>query len=214
MDSFSHVARPYPEDSFVIVIGRQYGSGGRSIGKFLADSLGIPYYDKSLLQEAAESMGISRRIFESRDEKRPSMLRSLLAYTYGSNGAQFDSASLNSENLYRAQSMVIDEIAHRGSCVIVGRTADYILRSHPRLLSIFLHAPIEHRAANVAKRGESDDYEDAADMARRHDKNRQSYYNYYTNRNWGAADNYHLSIDTSIVSPDAILHLVSDILKQ
>lgn len=199
---------------FVIVIGRQYGSGGRSIGKQLADDLGVPYYDKSLLQEAAERMGMSLKLFEKRDERRPSILRSMLNFTYGSNGASYDSANISSENLYRAQSDVIREIARRGSCVIVGRTADYVLRDHPGLISIFLHAPLPHRAANVAKREETSDYEEAAEIAQRHDKNRESYYNYYTNRNWGDADNYHLSIDTSRVHYEAIAAMLRAIIEK
>lgn len=198
---------------FVIVIGRQFGAGGRTLGKKLAEKLGVPYYDKELLAEAAESLGFSQDIFQKADEKRPSMLRSFLSFNLGSPSASFDNNSLNDDNIYRAQSNVIRAICKKGSCVIVGRTADYVMREHPGLLSIFIHAPEEHRAKAIVERGEAASMDEAVDKVRKIDKSREGYYNYYTNRNWGRASNYDLTFDSGRVSSDKIINLILDLME-
>lgn len=200
-------------ENFVLVIGRQYGAGGRSLGKKIAQSLGVSYYDKELLSEAAESMGFDSEIFSQKDEKRPSFLRSILSFNYGSLNASIPSETLSSENIYKFQSDVIRSIAAKGSCVIVGRTADYILRDHKNLLSIFINAPIEHRAKLIHQRGEVDSIEKATEKAKKIDKSRESYYNYFTNQHWGRADNYHLTFDSSRISPESIVNLIQQHLK-
>ena len=204
----------YPKDSFVIVIGRQFGSGGRMIGRKISEALGVPYYDKSLLKEAASDLGFNPHIFHEADEKRPSFLRSLLHLNYGAAGAPHDTSSLSNEGLYTAQSRVVRKIAERGSCVIVGRTADHILKDHPKLVSLFLHAPIEDRARRVAGRGDAEAIEKAISMANHTDRKRESYYNYFTGRRWGFSDNYTMSIDSSKGSPESIITLIKDILNR
>lgn len=199
---------------FVIVVGRQYGAGGKGLGKKLAEILGVPYYDKELLSETADSLGFSKDLFIKADEKKPSLFRSFLSFNYGSPSAAFSSYVLSDDNLYRAQSRVIKTIAEKGSCIIVGRTADYVLRDHPGLLSIFVHAPLEHRAKMVMERGEAKSIEEAAEKARKLDRSRESYYNFFTNRNWGHADNYHLSFDSSVVPLDTIAELIAAHIKQ
>ncbi len=198
------------DGNYLIVIGRQYASGGRRIGRWIAERLGIPFYDKSLLAKAAEHMGFSAEMFARTDEKRPSMLRSLLMLNYGAQSAGFQDSGVSSESLYSYQSEVIRQICGQGSCVIVGRTADYVMRDHPRMISIFIHAPLERRAANMVESGECASPEKAAEKARKTDRERESYYNYYTNRTWGHADNYHLSIDSTRVSPEALLAIIKD----
>lgn len=202
------------ETGYVIVIGRQYASGGRRIGKFIADSLGIPFYDKILLDKAAEHIGFSAGMFLKADEKRPSILRSLLQLNYGSQSSGFQDSGVSSEALYRYQSEVIRHICEQGPCVIVGRTADYVMRNHPRMLSIFVHAPIQSRVKTIINRKETNSEERAAEMARKIDRDREAYYNYYTNRNWGRADNYHLSIDSSRISDQQILSFVKDFISK
>lgn len=193
--------------NFTVVIGRQFGSGGRKIGRMLADRLGIDYYDKELLHEAARGFGFSTDIFDANDEKRPSLFKSLLQAAYGVT-TQAEANPLSGEAIYAAQSKVIRAIAEKGSCVIVGRTADYVLRDNPRCASIFIHAPIGHRANAVVSRGEASNIEQGAEMARKADKKRESYYNYFTGRRWGHSDNYHLSIDASTMSVDNIVELL------
>lgn len=193
-----------PSD-IIIVIGRQFGSGGRHIGKRLAEDLNLRYYDKEVLSECASRLGFRREIFDRYDEKRPSMFRSLLANAFGDSCVNCDLSG----DLYRAQSRVIRELADadRGA-VFVGRSADYILRDFPHLVSIFLHAPLRHRAMSIVKRGDSSSVTEAMESARRQDRNREEFYNFFTNRNWGQADNYHLSIDSSLFDSEAIVDII------
>lgn len=195
-------------DPFVVAIGRQFGCGGREIGKMIAEALGAAYYDKTLLSKAAETFGFSKDIFDRADEKRPSWLRSLLQYNYGVENAVSEFSDIDNEGLYKAQSGVIRQLTQQGSCVIVGRTADYILRDHPRLISIFLHAPERHRAQKLIDRNDAKDLESAISMAKKMDNARDSYYSYYTNKRWGAASTYHLCVDTSLFSPEEIIDLI------
>lgn len=201
-------------EKFLIVIGREYGSGGRRIGKMLAERLGVSYYDKTLLSEAASRLGYSPEIFASKDEKRPSLLRSMLSFNLGAPTANIGGSTMSDEKIYEYQSRIIKEICERESCVIVGRTADYVMREHPNMLSLFVHAPREHRAEAVIRRGETTDMREAMDITTRNDRNRASYYNYYTNREaWGRASNYHLSFDSSRLSDEAILATVRAMLS-
>lgn len=201
------------EEKILIVIGRQFGSGGRRIGKLISQALGISYYDKTLLIEAGKQMGMRADLFERADEKRPSLLRSLLSFTYGSANADVVNGPMSDERIYSLQSKVIRNICERESCVIVGRTADYVMREHPRMLSIFIHAPLEHRIDNIIGNGDSDSRDAASSMAMKRDHERQSYYNYYTNRDaWGKASNYHLSFDSSRISDEVIISVIKDML--
>ncbi|MDE6094648.1 MAG: cytidylate kinase-like family protein [Muribaculaceae bacterium] len=193
--------------SFVIVIGRQFGSGGRKIGKLVSKRLGYEYYDKELLAEAAQSLGFSQDIFAAHDERKPSPLKSLLQGIYGI-ADNFHDTSICGESLYHAQSEVIKKICEKGSCVIVGRTADYVLRHHPGLISVFLHAPIEKRARQIVGRGDAPDLDSATDMAKKNDRKRESYYNYYTGGGWGKASSYHLSIDASSIRDEDIVDMI------
>lgn len=219
MHSINHLSnhtldKPLPDSNILIVVGRQYGSGGRRIGKMLADRLGIDYYDKTLLSKAAERLGYSTDIFSCKDEKRPSLLRSLLTFNYGSTSGQMTDAPMSDEKLYEFQSNVIRDICRNNSCVIVGRTADYIMRDHPRMLSIFIHAPLEKRGEAVFKRDSVKDLKEAMSRASRFDRDRASYYNYYTNSDrWGKADNYHLTFDSSKMPDETIVQIVCSMLR-
>lgn len=206
--SNSDTYQPLPS-GFVITIGRQFGCGARDIGHRIAETIGMEYYDKTLLSQAAAHMGFHKSIFDSADERRPSWLRSLLQLNYGSSSSMCDLPVLGPEGVYRMQSEVIKRLPETSDCLIVGRTADYLLRDHPGLISIFLHAPLEARIPNIIARGDAKGESEAAELARKYDRNRESYYSYYTNRKWGAAENYHLSIDTSVFSPDEITDIVT-----
>lgn len=200
--------------NFLIVVGRQYGSGGRKIAEAVANSLGVPYYDKRLLSEAAESLGLSSRIFAHIDEKKPSFLRSLLQLNYGAVSSNYTDDTMSREGLYQTQSEVIREIAAKGPCVIVGRTADHLLRDHPGLLSVFIHAPLEERAKFILSRGETDSIYTARERAQKIDKQRENYYNYFTGRRWGVSDNYHLSIDSAAVSHEHAADIIKIVLDR
>lgn len=199
--------------NFVIVIGREFGSGGRTIGKLLASRLGIDYYDTELLQKAAESQGLNPEIFKDHDEKKPSVLKVLLQGAYGI-ADNFHTVPFSGVSMHNSQCKVIKDICKKGSCVIVGRSADRILCNHPRMLSIFLHSPLETRAQRIVKRGEASTIEEACEIARQHDRRRESYYNFYSgDKKWGAASNYHLSLDTSKFDNDTILEIILSLIK-
>lgn len=194
------------DNNIVVVIGRQFGSGGRRIGRLVAQKLGAAYYDKELLLEAAVQFGFTREALANADEKRPSAIRWLLQATYGAREAFCSDSCM--EGTYSAIAEVIKEISRKGPCVIVGRTADYILRDNPRMLSVFLHAPIHHRVNTLMSRGDFEAPERASEAARKADRQRESFYNYFTGRRWGHADNYHLCIDSSRISEDAIANFI------
>lgn len=197
----------------MIVIGREYGSGGREIARRVAQTLGFGYFDRELLSESSRRYGFSPDLFASRDERRPSALRSLLHFGYGVSDI-YNTSTLSSEGIYKAQSEVIRSLSEEGDCVFVGRTADYVLRDHPRMLSVFIHAPLEERVRRLIARGDAADEREAAEVARRMDRNRADYYNYFTGRSWGEASNYDLSIDASRWSPDEVARIISDLHRQ
>lgn len=190
----------------VIVIGRQFGSGGREIARLVADKLGHRYFDREILSEAAVRCGFSPDLFASRDEKRPSALRSLLQFGYGL--SETYSSGISSELIYKHQSEVIRSLAEEDGCVFVGRTADYVLRYHPRLLSVFIHAPEEDRAARIISRGDCSDQRQALELARRMDRKRADYYNYFTGRQWGSGSNYDLCINASRFSVERVAEMI------
>lgn len=195
----------------IIVIGRQFGSGGREIGRLLAKRLGVPYYDKELLLEAAKRLGFRHELLEKADERRPSRFRALIDAGYGS--PTFGLAGLGRDRIYLAQSEVIRRIVAEGPCVIVGRTADYIARDDSRLTSIFLHCDDAARARRIVGRHDCADEEAAIEMAHKRDQHREKYYNYFTGRRWGHAANYHLTLDVSRLTADAAVSLIMQFLE-
>lgn len=201
------------EKDFVIVIGRQFGSGGREIGRRIAEKLGIPYFDKNLLAEAAKAFGFDKDVLADADEKRPSFIRTFLGSSYGNTSDFGCWGSLSPDALYDVQSRVIGRICHAGPCVIVGRTADYIACELTNLFSVFIHSPEAHRARRIVMRNDAADEAEAIRIAKKADSKRESYYNYYTGRRWGAASNYHLSLDASMLSMEETVDLIISFLK-
>ena len=195
-------------DEKIIVIGRQYGGTGRKTGRSLAEKLGLPYYDKEIINKVSAKYGYDPDILHRADEKKPSPFRSMLLGKYGVMD-MYATSPLSRESLYEAQTSVIRQICGEGSCVIVGRTADYIMRDHPGLISVFIHAPKEWRAQNLIKRGEATSMQDALAKIKKADGDREGYYNYFTGRKWGSADNYHMSIDASLIDPDEMVELIA-----
>lgn len=197
-------------DNFVITIGRQFGSGGRDLGQRLAKALGIRYYDKEILHEAARQAGVSAEFFEKSDERFPSFLHGIFSFALGYNAMNLyaGSTSISHENLYKAQSDFIQSTAEKESCVFVGRSADYVLRDHPRCVNIFVHAPIEERVRRIMQRGDCPTPEKARAHAEKMNRLRADYYNFYTDKTWGAAESYDLSIDTSLMPMDDIVEII------
>lgn len=186
------------EKQIIITIGRQFGSGGRIIGKKLAEQLGIAYYDKELINLASKESGICGEFFEKADEKNSGSLLKALAMGFSMNNAIFQSNDyLSNESLFQIQSDVIRKVAGQGSCILVGRCADYILREFPDCVNIFISASLEDRILRTMEYNNQFERKTAEEYVRKADKSRASYYNYYTDKVWGAAESYDLCINSS-----------------
>lgn len=199
----------------VYTIGREFGSMGLHVGKKLAERLGIKYYDKELLQQAAKDSGFCEEIFENHDEKpTSSFLYSLVMDTYSAGNyvaTPFLDMPLN-HKIFLAQFDTIKKIAENESCVIVGRCADYALANHPDVLNIFVRADLEDRIKIISKRMDLTENK-AKDLILKNDKQRASYYNYYTSKKWGDTSSYDLMINTSKISVDNAVDLILDFRK-
>lgn len=196
----------------IITISRQYGSGGREIGERIAEKLGIPFYDNSLIQKATEASGFSPVHFEDVEKNaRNSFLYSIVR------GIQYHNSNTGiwslEDSIYMTQANVIRDIASKGSCVIVGRCSDYILADDPDLVKVFVYAPIEARVKTCVER-EGLDEARAADIIKGKDKRRQNYYNYHADTKWGEATNYHICIDSSFTGIEAAAEAVVEIVKK
>lgn len=200
----------------VVTIGRQFGSGGRELGKLLAESLGFKYYDKELLNEAARRVGMSSDFFERNDERAPSFINGIFSFSFGfaPTNVYAGSSSISDDCLYRAQSDFIKSLAEEGSCVIVGRSADYVLRDHPRCVKLFVHAPMECCVDRIIARDSSLSREKARARAEKVNRLRSGYYNFYTDKVWGAAESYDMTLDTSLMSMEDIVGVVKEYLKR
>ena len=192
----------------IIAIGRQYGSGGRQVGKLLAAALGIPFYDRVLIEEAARQSGIDPRHFERGDETAAgSFLFAVSMGLYG--GAQLPAPAEYSvsDRIFFAQADVIRQAAANGPCVIVGRCADYILRERSDLLSVFLYADRKDRMQRAVREyGVAPEH--AEEQIQKMDKRRGSYYAYYTGRRWQDIGNYGVMLSTSVLGVNGAARLL------
>ena len=204
------------DKTYVIAIGRQFGCGGREIGQLIAKGLGVAYYDKELLSEAAKSSGVNEDFFEAADERSPRFFSSLWSFNLGYNtGAYFiGDTPLSDDSIYRAQSEVMTQLADRGPCVIVGRTADYLLRNHCKVVSVFVHSSIEDRVQRIMSRGDAKTEKEAREKAEKKNKLRAEYYNFYTDKKWGDAASDDLSIDASLLGTQATAMFIIDFVKK
>jgi len=202
--------------NYVVTLGRQFGCGAREIGQMIAQQLNIKYYDKELLLEAAKSSGVAPDIFEASDERTPKFFSSLWSFNLGYySGALFSNDNpVKEDNVYQAQSEVMIELAQRGPCVIVGRSADYILRDKCEVISVFLHSSIEDRIARIINRGDCDNEKAAREIAIKQNKLRANYYNFYTDKRWGESESYDLSIDSSKLGAEATAKMIVDYVKK
>ncbi len=185
----------------IITIGREYGSGGHEIGLLLAQMLGIPLYDKELLTLAAKNSGICEDLFESNDEKAlPSYLFPIFPGAGTLAGGEME-LPLN-HRIFLAQFDAIAKIALQGPCVLVGRCANYVLKAQPNLISVFIYGEVAARIERIMQ-VESLTYDQAKDRVRKVDKQRQGYYNFFADGNWGHRSNYHLMLNTTGVTHEA-----------
>lgn len=196
----------------IITISREFGSGGRSVGHRVAELLGVPYYDKELVKQVAVETGFDEKFIEQEGEYA-SPWQSLLSYAFAGSGPRQHMNGLStSDFLWVIQCRVILELAEKGPCVIVGRCADYILRERSDVLNVFIHAPIPFRADRVVRLyGESDLAPEK--RLEEKDKRRRAYYKHYADREWGMSQNYHLSLDSSLVGIERCAQLILDVAR-
>lgn len=194
----------------IYTIGREYGSNGKAIGQELARRLGIKCYGKELLAEAAKDSGFCAEIFENHDEKPTnSFLYSLVMDTYslgGYSSAPFLDMPLN-HKVFLAQFDTIKKIAEQESCVFVGRCADYALSDSKDCIKVFIHADLDYRINIVAKRLDIS-LNKAKDTIIKTDKQRSSYYNYYTSKKWGDSRSYDLTLDSTRLGVDGCVDMI------
>jgi len=201
-------------DSFkVICFGRQLGSGGREIAEKLAKKLDLPLYDKEILALAAKNTGLGRELFENADEKASPNIFVGFARSYPivNESLIVQESPLSNNALFKFQCEVITQIASKGSAVFVGRCADFILRDHPGLFSVFICGDNKDRMERLGRlRGIS--IEEAIKTIKKIDKQRSTYYKYYTDKTWGEASSYNVCINSSVLgingTVDAILWLL------
>lgn len=193
----------------VITIGRQFGSGGREIGTKVAEHFGIPFLDKELVAKAAKDSGFCEEIILNHDERPTnSFLYNLVmdTYSFGYNAAHFVDMPI-SHKVFLAQFDAIKKLANEGPCVIVGRCADYALSERKNCLNIFIYGNEEEKINSVCRQFEVE-VSKAREMCIKKDKQRQSYYNYYSSKKWGRADSYDLCMNSSVLGIDGTVQLI------
>ena len=198
----------------VITIGRQFGSGGREIGEKLAQAYDIKYYDKELIARAAKESGFCEEILMNHDERPTnSFLYNLVidTYSFGYNSSSFVDMPM-SQKVFLAQFDTIKKIADEGPCVIVGRCADYALEGRDNVINLFIYADEEFRVRKIMEQYSMDENK-ARDNLVKKDKQRASYYNYYTNRKWGRAESYDLCINSSVLGIDGSVKLIKQFVE-
>ena len=204
------------ENNVIINIGRQLCAGGLEIGRILADEFHAAYYDRELLNLAAKESGFSEEFFKRSDERK-GFLRSFLPLPYannlGASGSNFYQSNFSQESLFKFQSDAIRKAASEGSCVFVGRCADYVLRDFPNVVNVFITAALEDRAALFMKeKGVS--REEALKRIEQIEHRRASYYNYYTGKRWGVAESYDLCVNASILGSTETARLIAEFVRK
>ena len=182
----------------IINVGRQLGSGGHDIGRMLALDFQAKYYDRELLNLAAKESGFSEKFFEQNDEKKGFLKGLFNIQTSHVSGGSMYKTNFSQESLFQFQSDAIQKAAGEGSCVFVGRCADYILRDFPNTVNIFITASMKYRIAQIMNK-QGIGTEEARRFIESKESKRAAYYNYYTGKKWGAAESYDLCIDSSIL---------------
>lgn len=190
----------------IITISRTYGSGGNQVGRLLAEKLGIPFYDREIIEKAAEDSGLAIESFEDAGSKAGNKFlyrlyigaTTPMATTDNSIYIKNSPTSSVEDLVFEAQSKIIKEYAKEGPCVIVGRSADYVLRDNPNVVSVFLWADDKYRIDRIVNLQQMYDKK-AEETIRNIDKRRKNYYNYHTSRVWGDATHYEMTLRTDLV---------------
>ncbi len=184
----------------IITISREFGSGGRTVGKTVAEKLGIPCYDAELIHELSKESGFNEEYIKEAGEYAPGNYFSTLF-------ANRKYGQTNEDILWNMQCKIISDIAQKGSCVIVGRCADYVLKDKADCLNVFIHADMKFRADRIVRvYGESE--QSPEERLREKDKRRAAYHRFYTDMKWGHAQNYHMTLDTGKLGIDKCVELI------
>lgn len=200
------------QEHLVVTLGRQFGCGGREIGKAIARRLGIAYYDKELLSLAADGAGVSEEYVERKDERTPRLSPTAMSFAMGFNPVIWyrTPTTISGDSIYETQAEIIRRLVSEGPCVIVGRTADYILREHKKVVRLFVHAPEDKCVRRIMERGDATTDRAAKQLHDRTNKLRASYYNFYTDKRWGDSRSYDLTVDSSVLGIEDIAELVAN----
>ena len=195
----------------IITISREFGSGGRTIGRMVAERLGIPFYDKELVDQIALESGFAPKFVEEHGEHSPGS--SLFSYAFAPQGVPGIMNGLSTADfLWNIQCRVILQLAEQGPCVIVGRNADYILKDRPDARQAYVFADIPYRAERIVRRyGESD--KSPEQRLNEKDKRRRVNYQHYTGRTWGMSQNYDISLDTGVLGIDQCVDILCGIVE-
>ena len=195
----------------IITISREFGSGGRTVGRMLADQLGIPFYDKELVDEIALETGFSPRFIEEHGEHSPG--KSAFSYAFAAQGVPGIMNGMSTADfLWNVQCSVILQLADKGPCVIVGRNADYILKDREDALHVYISADTEFRADRIVRLYGESEKKPEARLAEK-DKRRRVNYQHYTGRDWGRAQNYHICLDSGVIGIEQCARIIADIVE-
>ena len=195
----------------IITVSREFGSGGRTIGRLIAQALDIPFYDSELVKQISLESGFAPKFVEEHGEHSPG--NSLFSYAFAPQGVPGVMNGLSTADfLWNIQCSVILQIAEQGPCVIVGRNADYILKDRPDVLNVFVHADKEFRAERIVRLYGNSEKTPAARLQEK-DKRRRVNYQHYTGRTWGAADNYDVCLNSGVLGVERCADIIVDIVK-
>lgn len=195
----------------IITISREFGSGGRTIGRMVADALNIPFYDKELVDQIALESGFAPKFVEEHGEHSPG--KSALSYAFAAQGVPGVMNGMSTADfLWNIQCSVILQLADKGPCVIVGRNADYILKDRPDALHVYIHADMAYRADRIVRLyGESE--KSPAARLQEKDKRRRVNYQHYTGREWGQAQNYDICLNSSTLGIEQCANIIVNMTK-
>lgn len=197
----------------LISVGRQLFAGGREIGRLLADEFHAQYYDKEILNLAAKESGYSEKFFEQNDEQK-GFFRSLFnIQTPHVSGGSIYKSNFSQESLFQFQSDAIRQAAEEGSCVFLGRCADYVLRDFPNVVNIFITASMRARIDRLLEKQDVTPQQ-AKRIILQAEAHRASYYNYYTGKKWGVAESYDLCIDSSILGIEETAKIIATFIRK
>lgn len=200
-------------DNLVISVGRQLGSGGRIVAKKLAEEFGCKFYDREVLNLAAKESGFSEEFFEKNDERKGFLDQIFHMHVPFISDSSFYDNGLSQENLFRLQSEAIRKAADESSCVFVGRCADYVLREHKNMVTVFITADLDERIANIQRRYNCSP-DEAAKIISDKENTRSNYYNYYTGKKWGDSSSYDLCVNSSRLGIEGTEEYIAEFVKK